>query len=277
MRFSIEDLEEFEVSKEEVVCITTFVKPIHIVMASNIKLYTSKNFRFKYLKPLEYANNMLYYSPLEIDTVDGLNHSKAIKLKDIFTDDRQVEKVINILKDNNYLDDETRSTLEVILAEIFQNFYAHAEYDKPPICCVQDWKTSNYLEISMADKGIGIRESLKTVLEDYPEETNPCQIACENGISSKLNIVGTLGTKHSGYGLFYTKRFIEENKGKLYLLSEDKCYEVDSNEEKSYTLNYRWKGTAIRLIINKSVPIDCTNFYQQITLEQGDGDYEDFF
>ena len=277
MRFGINDLKEFEITESEVVCTTSFVKPIHIVLASNCELYGSKTFRFKYQKPLDYAYNMKYHEPLDIDTLDGRNHSKAIKLRDTFVDDNQVEKVINILRTNGYLDNDTISTFEVILAEIFQNFYAHAEFDKPPICCVQDWPSCDYLEISIADKGIGMANSLAEVLEGYPEGTNPCQIACDNGVSSKLNQAGVLGTYHSGYGLYYTKRFIEENEGGLYLFSNDKCFEVTPGHESNYTLPYRWQGTAIRLIINKKKVINCESFYQQITREQEGEDTDDFF
>lgn len=277
MRFDINDFKEFRITESEIECFTSYVKPIHIVLASNTELYSNRNFRFKYRTPLEYALNMSYNMPLEIDTIDGQNHSKAIKLRDSFDDDRQVEKVINILKYNNYLDDETISTFEIILSEIFQNFYAHADYDKPPICCVQDWVTSNYLEIAIADKGIGIVKSLSEVIEGYPENTNPCQIACENGVSSKLNQEGVLGTYHSGYGLYFTKRFIEENEGKLFLMSEDFCYELNESGEHNHRLPYKWKGTAIRLIINKNKNLNCESFFQQITREQEGDDYDEFF
>ncbi len=61
MRFGINDLKEFEITESEVVCTTSFVKPIHIVLASNCELYGSKTFRFKYQKPLDYAYNMKYH------------------------------------------------------------------------------------------------------------------------------------------------------------------------------------------------------------------------
>ena len=277
MNFNINDLKEFTLSEEEVVCTTSFVKPIHIVLASNIKLYSDKKFRFKYQTPLEYAINMRYHNPLEIDTIDGANHSKAIKLQDTFDDDQQVTKVMNILKNNNYLDNETINTLQMIIAEIFQNFYAHADFDKPPICCVQDWPASNFIEIAIADKGIGIARSLEKVLENYPAGTNPCNIACQNGVSSKLHETGRLGTNHSGYGLFYTKRFIEENNGMLYLMSLDNCYVIKNGMEYDEKLPYKWVGTAIRLIINKSKTVNGEEFCKGLAKEQDGEDYEDFF
>lgn len=279
MKFSIDDLNEFRFTESnEVICDTTFVKPIHIVLASNAELYGKRNFRFKYKPPLDYAKNMKYDNPLSIDTIDGLNHSKAIKLRDTFEDDNQVEKVMNILRHNNYLNDETIATFQVVIAEIFQNFYAHAEYDKPPICCVQDWANTKYLEIAIADKGIGLDQSLKDVLKDYPEDINPCQIACESGISSKLHQKGKLGTSHSGYGLFFTKRFIEENNGRLFLMSGNYCYENNCGKEQNHRLKYyNWVGTAIRLIINKSCTINSELFYKKMVKEQEGGNYDEYF
>jgi len=209
MNFSSKDLNEFRLDGTNLVCTTKFVKPVHIVMMSAIYNYTNKSATFSNSRSLEYANNMRFKNPLEIDTIDGGNHSKAIKLRNQFDDDSQVNKVMNILYSNNYLDDETNDVLKIILAEIFQNFYAHADFKHPPICCVQDWQSSNFMEISIADRGIGINNSLEEVLNEYPVDTNPCRIACDSGVSCSLDKESKIGTKHSGYGLFFTKRFIE--------------------------------------------------------------------
>ncbi len=277
MKFSFDDLTEFNFDYKKIVCTTGFVKPVHIVMMSAVHNYTQKKASFKYSHPSDYANNMRYLNPLDIDTVDGTNHSKAIKLKNQFDDDKQVEKVINIFKGNDYLDDETNDVLSIILSEIFQNFYAHADYDQPPICCVQDWKTSNHIEISIADKGIGIHESLKKILEEYPEKTNPCRIACISGVSCSLDKESKIGTKHSGFGLYFTKRFIEENRGALYLFSGDNCYINQPSGEFDKKLPYHWIGTVIRLVINKNVCVPSEKFFKKIAQEQVGDNYDEFF
>ncbi len=277
MQFRFSDLTEFEFRKKKVICTTSFVKPVHIVMMSSIKNYTPRKTSFRKDIASTYANNMKYSSPLDIDTIDGANHSKAIKLRNQFDNDNQVQKIMNIFETNCYLDDETNDVLSIILAEIFQNFYAHANYDQPPICCVQDWKTSNYLEIAIADKGCGIHRSLEEVLNEYPENTNPCRIACDNGVSGSLNKKSRIGTKHSGFGLFFTKRFIEKNSGALYLFSGDKCYIKSPRHELDKELPYRWKGTVVRLIIDKRVCIPSVDFWKSIAREQEGENYDEFF
>jgi anti-sigma regulatory factor (Ser/Thr protein kinase) len=265
--FSCDDFKELRVNsaKKSVIFTTDFIRPIHIVLASNACVYG--NFEVSFTKHHDYAINMNYHHPSDIDTIDGMHHSKAIKLKSKFDNDEQVAKILDIISYNSYLDDDTISTLSTIIAELFQNFYSHAEYDKPPICCVQSWK-NGYLEIAIADKGIGIEKSLKDILLDYPGEDH-CELACRNGISSKL------GKNHSGYGLFFTKRFIEENYGKMFLMSGSSCYSVSKYTSKVDRLPYIWNGTAIRLIINKSKSINAEEFFKTMTMEQGD--YDEYF
>jgi len=279
MNFNINDLKEFEIDSKtnNLVCTTTFVKPIHIVMMASIENYTNRNTSFINEQALQYAINMNFKKPLEIDTVDGLNHSKAIKLRNQFDDDKQVNKIMDIFHNNNYLDKDTNEVVSIILAEIFQNFYAHANHNEAPICCVQDWSRSDYIEIAIADRGIGIRESLKDILKEYPKETNSCKIACINGVSCSLNKESSIGTKHSGYGLYFTKRFIEENKGYLYLASYNDCYELTPLNEIEHKLELGWKGTVIRLIIDKTNFLNCESFFQKITKEQEGDDYDEFF
>jgi anti-sigma regulatory factor (Ser/Thr protein kinase) len=277
MRFGISDLNEFIIKDKKLICTTNFVKPVHIVMMSSIHNYTNRSAIFYFQKANEYAQNMSFRTPLEINTVDGEHHSKAIKLENQFDNDSQVDKVMNIFTSNNYLDYETNDVLSIILAEIFQNFYAHARFDEPPICCVQDWSTSDYIEIAIADRGIGIDKSLEEVLQDYPQETNPCRIACDSGISCSLDKESSIGTKHSGYGLFFTKRFIEENQGHLYLISGKHCYINRPNGEFDEKLDYKWKGTVVRLIINKNKCVPSEEFFKTISREQEGEDYDEFF
>lgn len=277
MQFSSKDLKEFKIEKDNLICTTNFVKPVHIVMMSAVHNYTDREATFSNNSSLEYAINMKFKNPLEIDTIDGQNHSKAIKLKDSFDNDSQVTKIMNIFHNNNYLDSETNNVLSIILAEIFQNFYAHADFTKPPICCVQDWPTSDFIEIAIADRGIGIDESLKDILKEYPDNTNPCKIACISGVSCSLDKESCIGTKHSGYGLYFTKRFIEKNKGGLYLFSKDKCYVNIPKGEFDTNLPYKWNGTVVRLVINKNQCVPSEEFFRTVAREQEGDDYDEFF
>jgi hypothetical protein len=52
----------------ELVCTTSFVKPIHIVMMASVENYTDRNTSFTNATALQYAINMNFKNPLEIDT-----------------------------------------------------------------------------------------------------------------------------------------------------------------------------------------------------------------
>lgn len=273
VRFSISDFQELTASRDKtkLVVSTGFLKPVHIVMCSALHVYRNIPIIFQNTNLERYAENMSYHAPLEIDTIDGAHHSKAIKLRSAYDSDEQVKKIMRIIEDNASFDQGTIDTLSIIVAELFQNFYAHAESSQPPICCLQDWPSGDHMEIAVADRGIGIEKSLERVLADRPDIKNPCRFACENSVSAKL------GKGHSGYGLYFTKRFVEENQGKLFLASGQNCYENDAGAETDHILPYKWQGTVIRLIVNKNKPIDSEEFFRQIAREQEGEDYDEFF
>ena len=262
MFFSCNELNHFKEYDNFVKCNTKYLKPLHIVMASAYHNYLNKKVIFEYKEAEDYALNMWYDNPVEIDSIGGKYHTKAIKLnKEHIENDSQAYKIIDILKKNNYLNEETIETFAIILAEIFQNFYAHANVKQPPICCVQDWKSNDFMEIAVIDTGIGIGKSLEGIIS---KDKNPCKEACKSGITSKK------GKNHSGYGLFFTKRFFEENKGKFYLISDKFCYIIDNDSEEERELDVKWNGTIIRMVLNKKSIINAEEFFKMITKEQGD-------
>jgi len=246
-----------------------FVKPIHIVISSILYHYYNWDIIFSNEEFRIYAENMSYKNPIEIDTIDGTYHSKAIKLKEHGSNTKQIEKAMTIIKNVSNFTDFTLSSIETILTEIFDNFYDHAETNKPPICCIQSWETSDFLEIAIADTGIGIPNSLKHILlTEYPNE-NPCKVACLPEVSSKKE------QNHGGFGLFYTKEFIKENLGKMHLISENFCYIIDDSKEiELKNPSYKWKGTIIRLIINKNIEVNSEYFFKNMPpfLEEEDNE-----
>ena len=104
-------------------------------MLSSVREYSDFEISFSRQDIHRYAINMNYHAPLEIDTDDGLHHSKAIKLRDHFDNDEQVRNIVDVIRSNKSFSDETLGALSVIISELFQNFYAHAKIDEPPICC----------------------------------------------------------------------------------------------------------------------------------------------
>lgn len=238
--------------------INGYIKPVHIVIASI--MYNYANWDVNFDEEFEqYAEIMNYKNPFEIDTIDGAYHSKAIKLREHGLNLSQIQKIIQIIKNVSNFNDSSLSSIETILTEIFDNFYDHAEANYPPICCVQEWRTSDFLEISIADTGIGIPHSLYHILfTQFPNE-NPCKVACLPEISSKKE------QNHGGFGLYYTKEFIKENNGKMHLISGKFCYIIDGEkEEELENHSYQWNGTIIRLIINKNKEVNAEKFFNEM-------------
>ena len=113
-----------------------------------------------------------------------------------------------------------------MLSELSENTFVHAEFQTPGYICSNYHRTPNKLEIAISDSGIGIRAS-------YAEGTNedaknkiasgasPIELAIEGLYSSKRDPAPGSWRSHFGYGPFLVRRLIEENRGRLTIISGD--------------------------------------------------------
>ncbi|MGD9591458.1 MAG: ATP-binding protein [Candidatus Berkiella sp.] len=134
-------------------------------------------------------------------------------------------------------------SVEIMLMELLENTYKHAGVNDKlhGLVCAQSWPKGNLAQIVFADPGIGIRQSLQEnpQLRDKLNLANPCQLACELGITSKP-------WAHSGYGLALTKGLMKQSQGQMIVLSHHEGVSISHNKEILFKPPF-WQGTLIIL------------------------------
>lgn len=161
----------------------------------------------------------------------------------------------------------------VLLSELCENTFAHSQFETP------GYIASNFhpragqagrCEIAIADSGIGI---VNSYLEGTNDEiktrirggASAIELALDGLHSSKPTPVrGTLQS-HFGYGLFIVRRLIEENQGRLTIISGNECVNVERHQKNRYTLQKPWPGTFVGLLIDLANPLPLEDVYDEGT------------
>lgn len=170
---------------------------------------------------------------------------------------------------------EIARTIGTTLAELIENFQRHAETSSVGLVCAQFYPEHEYqdsrqqhrfrpgaIEIAIADTGIGIERSLRAVPEHAARidaGADPCELATQFGVTSKAG-------KHSGYGLWVTRRLAERNLGTFVLLSGSSNFNVMRGRPRSERLPASWPGTFVGMRLNLHRPVDINEVYAEIPL-----------
>lgn len=178
-----------------------------------------------------------------------------------------ITEICNIL-DSSINGTEGTEPLRTLLSEICENAYAHAEFQTPGYLCANVNQTNNTCEIAIADSGIGI-------LNSYLEGTNEVikgridngasaiELAIDGLVPSKPTPVPGTWTHHFGYGLFIVRRLIEENRGRLTIISGNECVTIDRYQKRRTQIRGDWKGTFVGLLIQLENPLPLAEIYAE--------------
>jgi anti-sigma regulatory factor (Ser/Thr protein kinase) len=156
-------------------------------------------------------------------------------------------------------------SVEIMLMELIENTYKHARVQNKlhGLVCAQSWPKGNLAQIVFADSGIGIKKSLleNPQLKDKLHLSNPCQLACELGITSKPDA-------HSGYGLALTKGLMKQSKGQMIVLSQHEGVSITEDKEISFQVT-PWEGTLIILEWPINQQLDVGAVYASWPMPEG--------
>lgn len=123
--------------------------------------------------------------------------------------------------------------------EIFVNAQIHSE--TPNIyTCGQFFPHDNKIEFTITDIGIGFKNKINRRFNSNLSSTQAILWATQDRNTTKEGIPG-------GIGLAILKEFIEKNRGKMQIISDDGFYQIDHRCEQTRLFNGIFPGTIVNL------------------------------
>lgn len=174
-----------------------------------------------------------------------------------YSTEHAISDVCKVFKDS--IGQLNANVFRVLLSELCENTYAHSDFETPGYISANLHK--GIYEIAIADSGIGI-------LNSYLEGTNQeAKNRINRGASAiELAIDGLSSSKigqHYGYGLFIVRRLIEENRGRLTIISGNECVNVETYHKDRFNLDRPWNGTFVSLLIDIDNPLPLEEIYEE--------------
>ena len=128
--------------------------------------------------------------------------------------------------------------------EIFSNAVIHSETRYGIFACGQFFPTKNYLNFSIADLGIGIRQNIKNSLGlDMPAD-EAIKWATEDSNTTKT------GSIPGGLGLKLLSEFITQNKGSIQIVSDRGYWQLLGGRVTTNKFKCPFPGTVVNIRIN---------------------------
>ncbi len=129
--------------------------------------------------------------------------------------------------------------------EVYQNAVVHSESALGVFVCGQFFQQQRRLDFTIADVGIGIRETVRRYFNNPHINSLPA-------LKWALKPFNT--TKHGphpgGIGFEFLQKFARLNKGKIQIASRFGFYELNRDEETFEKMEEGFPGTAVTLRIN---------------------------
>lgn len=123
--------------------------------------------------------------------------------------------------------------------EIFVNAQIHSD-SKQIYTCGQFFPNENKIEFTIVDTGIGFKRKVNERFNSNLSSIQAIEWAIKDKNTTKVGVTG-------GIGLALLKEFIEKNKGKMQIVSDDGFYQFDIQGERMQLFNGSFPGTIVNL------------------------------
>lgn len=151
--------------------------------------------------------------------------------------------------------DALRHNLSVSFREIFRNVFEHGEIESAGFCA-QYWPTTDRVEICIADRGIGVFQSLQSSKYTVPDDDKQAlYYSLMPGVSSKAwrakkkRASAKSSWDNSGFGLFFAHQLFRKF-GHFFIASGDTAIHLTDGKTVPYACNV--EGTIVSMSINLS-------------------------
>lgn len=246
----------------------TFLRPTCLIMLAKacrtrVREHEGETVKYLGLQNLKYANNLGFadalnlvgkpfpqgafggqnYIPMSIMKLESLEN-RASELGKELGDaiEERCENIAKIVSQDRSV--ELRTTIARSFCEIFRNSFEHGSSESA-VFCAQYYPQLNEVEICIADRGIGVRESLLESKYTKPKtDTEAISFSLMPGVSSKAwkhkkkKASQKSVWDNAGYGLFFAHQlfgklghfFLASGDSSIYL-TKDKYQELPCSVE----------------------------------------------
>jgi len=123
--------------------------------------------------------------------------------------------------------------------EIFLNAQIHSETSYI-YTCGQFFPREDRIEFTIVDTGIGFKRKINGRFNSNLTSTQAIKWAIQDKTTTKIGVSG-------GIGLALLKEFIEKNRGKMQIVSDDGFYQFDCQGEQMHVFQGAFPGTIVNL------------------------------
>jgi anti-sigma regulatory factor (Ser/Thr protein kinase) len=213
-----------------------------------------------------YLERMDFYDYFQIDTGMLRNRyhpeGRFCELHEVNSEamcQESASSLLDVIGGNLRLSSEATNSIDITLTELMENVFHHANSPVNAIVHAQAYQAAQQVELAIVDCGIGFKRSLSMnpkLVSGFSNSAEAIQLAVGPRTTGRPS-------HNSGEGLFFTKRFVEENGGKMLIYSDDGQMLIQRKKVKYQTNAPRWLGSIVALRLQLSGPVSISKVYNQ--------------
>lgn len=167
---------------------------------------------------------------------------------------------------------ENNEPFKVMVSELCENVLTHSESTSPGYVCARVLTHSETVEIAIADSGVGIRQSYingtnEDVKKRLKKGASALELALDGLNSSKPTAPSGSYRSYYGFGLLVTRRLVEENRGQIFLMSEEESLYLNRLRRHANKLIRPYMGTFIGIVLDLNNPLPLEEIYEKAAEE----------
>lgn len=171
------------------------------------------------------------------------------------------EALLRWISNRVELDEQAQATVRKLIWDFAQNVLAHAEIGGG-VAAARVNSDERTLELAVADRGIGIRESLaRSEVPDVSDDASALRAALQPGVTSEPG-------SGKGMGLYLAKLVLRNNQGTLTVRSGDARLDEPSHIQLAPPLP-SLKGTLVTAVARLDRPLDHEAVDRELARPQG--------
>lgn len=153
------------------------------------------------------------------------------------------DRIIAVFDSHLFLSRGVKDSLQMSIRETMTNAVDHSGKKRYYVCAQADPKRRQ-IRLCILDLGRGILNALQPHYPEIKDDYEAIELAIQEGISSR--------DFKAGYGLNHIQRFIEVNKGKMWIVSGRGKVMWEGNPIQSYRQStpVSFDGTIVKLLIH---------------------------